>query len=57
MKLIQKLILFLFMTLVNVEIYAQGPPPPPPPPGLPLDGGLFVLIASAVFYGVKKLMN
>ena len=57
MKIIQKLIFLLLLILMNVEIYAQGPPPPPPPPGLPLDSGLFVLIASAVFYGVKKLMN
>jgi hypothetical protein len=56
MKVIQKLIFLLFLILMNIEIYAQGPPPPPPPPGLSLDGGVFVLLASAVYYGIKKLV-
>ncbi|WP_166461144.1 PID-CTERM protein-sorting domain-containing protein [Flavicella sediminum] len=46
--------LFAFL-LVGCVAYSQGPPPPPPPPGLPIDSGLFCLLAAAVGYGVKKL--
>jgi hypothetical protein len=45
---------FLFL-LVGVFVYSQGPPPPPPPPGLPIDGGLMVLLALALGYGIKKV--
>lgn len=36
-------------------MFAQGPPPPPPPPGLPIDGGLLFLAASALVYGVRNI--
>lgn len=36
---------------------AEPPPPssPPPPPGLPLDGGIFILVVLAMGYGIYKL--
>jgi hypothetical protein len=52
-----------FILLVSVflvsslDVFAQGPPPPPPPPGLPIDGGILFLAASAFVYGIRKLKN
>ena len=37
------------------NIVTNAPPPPPPDPiDTPIDGGLSVLIASGVLYGIKK---
>jgi hypothetical protein len=47
-------IAILFTSIVNGQIIAPPPIPPPPPPGLPIDGGLFILLASGVLYGIKK---
>lgn len=43
--------------LINVVAYALDPPPPapPPPPGLPIDGGLSLLLVSGVAYGIYEL--
>ena len=47
------------MLISNGSLFAQGPPPPPPPPGLPpglpIDGGILFLAASALVYGVRKI--
>ena len=52
------LILAVFF-LQQTNIFADsGPPPPsspPPPPGLPLDGGVYVLVLLSIFYGMYKL--
>ena len=54
-KTIQYILLFT-LGLNELQIFAQfGPPPPPPPPGLPIDGGVLFLAASAVIYGATKL--
>lgn len=47
--------LFSLYLAISSQVFAQGPPPPPPPPGLPIDGGLLFLIASAIGYGIKKI--
>ncbi|MFS4483389.1 PID-CTERM protein-sorting domain-containing protein [Hyunsoonleella sp. 2307UL5-6] len=53
-------ILFILISFVCI---AQGggnippPPQPPPPVGLPIDGGIFIGLLVAVFYGGKKLMK
>lgn len=49
-----KLTLFatvVLATLVSIAS-AQPPPPPPPPPaaGVPLDGGLFALLAGIITF-------
>lgn len=31
---------------------APPPPTPPPPPGLPIDGGIVLLLVVAICYGV-----
>ena len=52
------IILAVFL-LQQTNVFADaGPPPPstpPPPPGLPLDGGLFLLVLVSVCYGIYKL--
>ena len=53
----KNLLLLAITFLCYTNFNAQGPPPPPPPPDLPLDGGIFLLIASAIIYGVKKTRN
>jgi hypothetical protein len=59
MKKKENILLLFCMTFVCYT-YGQSPgppPPPPPPPNLPVDGGLFFLIALAIIYGVKKTRN
>jgi len=58
------LVCFGFM-LFSLGAYAKKPPyppqhsnaggPPPPPPGLPIDGGLSLLLVSGVAYGIYEL--
>lgn len=56
-------ILFLLISFVCVAQDAgrNMPPPqvpgPPPPPGLPIDGGLFAVMALGLCYGVYKLLK
>ena len=45
------LVLF-FVCAISGQIV---PPPIPPPPGLPIDGGLLFLLASGLFYGIRKI--
>lgn len=35
----------------------EPPAPQAPPPGLPVDGGILILVASGLFYGIKKKLN
>jgi len=32
-------------------------PPPPPPPGLPIDGGLLILLVVGFVYGIYKTIR
>ncbi len=50
-------IVMLICTCVANSQIMPAPSPPPPPPGLPVDGGLFFLIASGLIYGVRKLKS
>lgn len=49
----------LVLMVVAVGVFAQGPPPPPPPPapppGVPIDGGIFLLMGAGLVYGARKL--
>jgi len=52
--------LCLGFMLISVVTYAEIPPHPedgnqPPPVGLPIDGGLSLLLASGVAYGIYTL--
>ena len=50
--------LMLVFTLLVLPILvkdASAQPPPPPPQDIPIDGGLFLLIAAGATYGARKL--
>jgi len=61
------LIMFIALFLVSSNVMTQGNPTPcpdgsappcgnpPPPPGLPIDGGLGLLLVLGVGYGIKKI--
>ncbi|AUC74641.1 MULTISPECIES: PID-CTERM protein-sorting domain-containing protein [unclassified Olleya] len=60
-KSLSALVLFLLISTVCVS---QGTPPPAPlesarvpPPGLPIDGGLIILVVVGIVYGVYKLIS
>lgn len=52
-----RVILIVAILVTSSVVFAQTPPnrTPPPPPGVPLDGGLFTLVAVAVGIAIKKL--
>ncbi|WP_370637847.1 PID-CTERM protein-sorting domain-containing protein [Flavobacterium wongokense] len=52
------IILAVFFLSVTNVFADPGPPPPstpPPPPGLPLDGGILLLVILSISYGLYKL--
>ena len=40
-------------------VFAQPAPPPPPPPpaGIPIDGGIALLLGGLAAYGAKKYLK
>ena len=46
---------FTLMVLPVLVKDAAAQPPPPPPQDIPIDGGLFLLIAAGATYGARKL--
>jgi hypothetical protein len=57
-KKVKILMLCFGFMLIGFVSYAEKPLPPPqyaPPPGLPIDGGLSLLLASGVVYGIYSL--
>ena len=51
--------LFITALILPGLCFSQPPPPPPPPQDteVPFDGGLSILLAAGVGYGVKKFRN
>ena len=47
------LLLSSFVILISQIALAQ--PPPPPDPTIPIDGGITLLLAAGIGYGVKKI--
>jgi hypothetical protein len=47
--------LFLHQTAVFAQSDPPPPPTPPPPPGLPLDGGIYLLVILSLCLGIYKL--
>ena len=50
--------MLLITPLAITIVSAQPPPPPPPPPppaGVPLDGGITLLLGGLAAYGAKKI--
>ena len=48
-------LVFALMILPILVKDAAAQPPPPPPQDIPIDGGLFLLIAAGASYGARKL--
>jgi hypothetical protein len=54
---------FLFLSSLGFAAlpspgFATPPPPPPttpPPPGLPIDGGIFVMVVVGLIFGIYKI--
>ena len=53
--LIVLILIFTLMLLPDLVKDAAAQPPPPPPQDIPIDGGLFLLIAAGATYGARKL--
>lgn len=59
------LLKFLILTVLLIApftlsyVFAQPAPPPPPPPplGIPIDGGIAILLSGLAAYGAKKYFN
>lgn len=54
MKIIPKKIFLVVVFILTVSsVFAADPPDPtpPPPPGLPIDGGLLILLVAGVLLG------
>jgi hypothetical protein len=52
------IVLAVLLLPLTTVYAAPGPPPPstpPPPPGLPLDGGLLLLMALSISFGCYKI--
>lgn len=48
----------IFLILISITLFAQGPTPPGnDPEPLPIDGGVLIGAFVALFYGVKKLLK
>lgn len=52
-------ILFVLVSFVSAAQHGNNPPPPQPPPpqGLPIDGGLVVLIILGLALGVYAILK
>jgi len=50
-----KAVIFISLFMIAEIAFATGPPPPKPI--VPIDGGLFVLFAAGILYGINKLRN
>ncbi|MFN8310447.1 MAG: hypothetical protein U0T73_10835 [Chitinophagales bacterium] len=44
----------LAVAVASAQIIPPPPPPPPPPPGVPLDGGVLLMLAGSLGYGAWK---
>lgn len=58
-KILVVAILAAMIFMPYAVIMAQGGPagPPPTPPGVPIDGGIALLLAGLGAYGAKKLFK
>ncbi len=56
---IKIMLFFAGFLCCNSSFASNNPPPPipPPPPGLPIDGGLVVLMFASVILGFYKIYN
>lgn len=47
----------IFLVMCSCAVMAQGPDDPPGDPSAPIDGGISLLVAAGVGYGVKKMRD
>ena len=50
-------IVLIFTVTLGFSQVPPAPQNPPPPVGLPIDGGVTLLLAAAAAYGVKKSID
>jgi len=55
--IILSVLLIAPFTLSYVFAQPAPPPPPPPPLGVPIDGGIAILLSGLAAYGAKKYFN
>jgi len=57
LKIVVPFLVLIMICKANSFLYAQEFPPsgPPATSGAPIDGGVSILIAAGVAYGIKKL--
>jgi hypothetical protein len=56
-KYIKTIVTLAFLLVVD-RVFSQGPPPPPPPiDNVPIDGGIFLLMAAGITYAVKSIWD
>ncbi|WP_288954696.1 PID-CTERM protein-sorting domain-containing protein [uncultured Polaribacter sp.] len=48
--------MLIFTSVMSSQV-VPPPVPPPPPPGLPIDGGIALLLFSGILYGYRKLKS
>ncbi len=51
------LVLVVAILFFPVLVHAQQPPDPGGDPDVPVDGGLSILLAAGIGYGVKKIRD
>ncbi len=54
-KIVMKAFIVFSVLMMSIGAIAQPPDPLEDDPGVPLDGGLSILIAAGVGYGAKKI--
>ena len=65
--LFRTLIILCVLTISSAILFAQGPPVPNPPApagsipgapvGIPVDGGITILVAAGIGFGAKKIKD
>ena len=53
-KYLRSIVIVSLLLMVD-SVFAQGPPPPPPPIDTPITGGIFILLAAGIAYGIKSI--
>lgn len=57
-KLFALTVLLVAPFAVSIVFAQPAPPPPPPPPvGIPIDGGIALLLGGLAAYGTKKYLK
>ncbi len=56
-KYIKTIVTLAFLLVVD-RVFSEAPAPPPPPiDNVPIDGGIFLLMAAGITYAVKSIWD